>query len=527
MRKSSFILLLIMVWGLTCQAQSLSVMGVQSGIWDADTVHVAGDVVVQDSLIVLPGTVVLFDRFFSIAVGEGAVFRALGTKEDSIRFTVADSTGMWLYNSLRGGWNGIVMERARQVQLDYCVLEYGKASQELDQQGGALNIAHCRNVTLSNCSLRNNFARNRGGAVHAEDSQVVFLDCQFLKNRVYTEDNVFAMYGGAADFLRCDVEMKGMELRENYGPSCIGGALSFDSCSLFLDRAVFADNIGLNGGGMYLMRCNHKECQLSNLLFDGNFSGHFGGGIAMSDASPEIYNILVTNNTSEGVNCSGMFFYQYCSPKMVNCIVYGNYPLDPVMDTTEMWIWTFEDHAPEMRNCLIEGDTAYINGASLMKVFDDIIDADPLFMDADKHDFRLSENSPCRDAGLLTTPQSVLDGLDLGGLSRVVNRRIDIGPYEYSPASLEERQPQTPFARLIGNPLTAESRVEVDLEQPGPVAISAYSLTGRCVFQQVVKTCAAGRNLIDVGKLSAEVAPGVYLIEVVTEEKRCSIKAVR
>lgn len=527
MRKGSFLLLILMVWGWACQAQSVSVMGVQSGMWDADTVHVTGDVVVQDSLIVLPGTVVMFDRFFSITVGEGAVFRALGTKEDSVRFTVADTTSMWLYNSIRGGWNGIAMERARQVQLDYCVLEYGKAAEELDQQGGALNIAHCQNVTLSNCSLRNNFARNRGGAIHAEDSQVVFSDCQFLKNKVYTEDNVFAMYGGAADFLRCDVEMRGVELRENYGPSCIGGALSFDSCAVVLDRTVFVDNIGLNGGGMYLMRSNHKECRLSNLLFDGNYSGHFGGGIALSDASPEIYNTLVTNNTSEGVNCNGMFFYQYCSPKMANCIVYGNYPAHPEMDTVEMWIWTFDDYAPEMRNCLIEGDTTYLTGAHLIKVFEDIIDADPLFVDAEIHDFRLSENSPCRDAGLLTTPQEVLDGLDLGGFARVVNRRIDIGPYEYSPAGLSEQQPQAPFARLIGNPLNAKSRVEVDLERTVPVTISFYSMTGRCVLRQVVKSCSVGRNLIDVGKLSAEVAPGVYLLEVVAEGKQCTLKAVK
>ena len=93
-------------------------MGVQSGIWEADTVHVTDNVFVQDSLLVLPGTVVLFDRFFSITVGDGAVFLAQGTVDDSIRFTVADTTGMSLYNSGRGGWNGLGINNAKMVQLD-------------------------------------------------------------------------------------------------------------------------------------------------------------------------------------------------------------------------------------------------------------------------------------------------------------------------------------------------------------------------------------------------------------------------
>lgn len=526
MNKNGLFFILIMVLGLGCRAQQLQVSGLQSGVWEADTVLVTGDVVVEDSLRVMPGTVVLFERFYGINVGDKAVFRAEGTSEDSVRFTVVDTTGLYLYNSVRGGWNGIAMDGAGLVKMDYCVLEYGKAADEHDQQGGALKIGHCQEVEITNSTLRCNFSRNRGGAVHAEDSRVVFSDCQFLDNKVYTEDNVFAMYGGAADFLRCDVEMRGMELRENYGPNCIGGALSFDSCAVILDRAVFVDNIGLNGGGMYLMRCNHKECRLSNLLFDGNYSGHFGGGMALSDASPEIYNILVTHNQSEGVSCNGIFFYQECAPKMANCIIYGNYPANPLMDTTQMWLWTFEDYAPEMRNCLIEGDTAYIRGAQFLKVFEDIIDADPLFVDVENHDFRLSENSPCRDAGWLGTPDYITDGVDLGGLSRLANQRIDIGPHEFSPVDVGELLPRPSFACLIGNPLRVESRLVLELEQTETVTVKVYSLTGRAVATATYR-CEAGGNDVRIGSLVDGLAPGVYLIEIIAGEQTCTLKAVK
>ena len=404
-------------------------------------------------------------------------------------------------------------------------MEYGKAADESDQWGGALNVTHCRNVMLSNCSFRNNFSRERGGAIHAEDSHLVFSDCQFLRNRVYTEDNVFAMYGGAADFQRCDVEMTGMELRGNYGPSCIGGALSFDSCAVFLDRAVFVDNIGLNGGGMYLMRSNHKECRLSNLLFDGNFSGHFGGGMALSDVSPEIYNILVTNNQSEGVSCNGIFFYQECAPKMSNCIIYGNYPANPLMDTTQMWLWTYGDYAPEMRNCLIEGDTAFIRGAQFLKVFEDIIDADPLFVDAENHNFHLTPNSPCVDAGNPTVPQYLLDGFDLDGNTRVFNQRIDIGPYEYSAAAVPSSISTGRGAWLVGNPLGAQSRIEFDEVVTGDLTVSVYAMSGTCVAQKTFNS--DGSRSLEIGAMVERLPSGVYLIEVRSAQKSFVLKAVR
>ena len=44
-----------------CQAQTIEVLGLQSGTWSADTIRVTGDVKVQDSLRIQAGTTVLFD----------------------------------------------------------------------------------------------------------------------------------------------------------------------------------------------------------------------------------------------------------------------------------------------------------------------------------------------------------------------------------------------------------------------------------------------------------------------------------
>lgn len=524
MKHSILVLFLLSCFAI--QAQTIQVSGLQDGVWDADTVLVTGDVTVLESLQVRPGSMVLFDGFYSISVGKGASFEAKGAEEDSIVFTVIDTSGFHIYNSGKGGWNGFHLDRTGRFFLDYCVLEYGKAADTLDRFGGALNINMTDDVEISNTTFRWNFSREQGGAIYGVDSKVAMRDCRLYENVVYTLDNTFAMYGGAAQFLKCDVEMRGMEFRSNCGESCIGGALSLDSCSLTLDRGVFVNNIGLNGGGMYMMRSFEKKCRMSNLLFDDNFSGHFAGGFAVSDGAPEISNVLVTNNKSSGVSCCGIFFYQESSPIFRNCIIYGNYPSsdNSHVDTTQMWVWTFDGFGPEFHNCLVEGGFKYIHSPEYITAFENIIDDDPMFVNAENHDFRLQEGSPCRDAGATDTPQYVLDGLDLGGMPRVANERVDIGPFEYSGAGILKHK-SVSYARLVGNPLNADSRIVFDEGVKGEVKVSVYDMTGR---RDVSKTFhVEGNKSMSIGNIVESLNTGVYLIEVNSNLGSCTLKAVK
>lgn len=519
-----FLLFVLLVSCLSVQAQTIQVQGLQSGTWDADTVLVVGDVSVYDSLKVMPGTMVLFEGFYSIEVGNGASFSARGTESDSIVFTVADTTDFHKYEAEYGGWNGFQLRKAGSFLLDYCVLEYGKAFPKGSWFGGVLDINCCDDVRILHSTLQHSVAHERGGAICALDSHVQMQGCAINYNTVYNDDNMY-IYGGGGCFLRCDVEMSEMEFRGNKAPT-IGGALSLDSCSLVLDRSVFVDNMGVNGGGLYLMRSEDKKCFMSNLLFDDNYSGHFGGGFAVADASPEIYNVLVTNNSSEGVSCNGVFFYGHCSSRLFNCIVYGNYAPEESQhfDTTQMWVWTMDEYAPEFYNCLIEGGLKQIHSAEIIQVFEGIIDADPMFVDAEHHDFRLQEGSPCRDAGLKETPSFVTEGLDLGGLPRVSNQCIDIGPYEYSGTTVLEHA-ATSRARLVGNPLRADSRIEFDEAVNGEVTVSFYDMTGHCNGNKVLNM--ESTRYLAVGAMVERLASGVCLIEVKGEFGVCTLKAVK
>lgn len=524
--KTKLFLLLIMLCAVA-KGQTIDVSGSQTGVWDADTIRVTGDVKVVDSLLIAPGTVVLFNKFYGILVADGASLKALGTAEDSIVFTVADTTGFHVYNSGCGGWNGFRFEKAGRVVVDYCVLQYGKAADSLERFGGAMCFYGCADVEISHTTLRCNFSREFGGAIFARESTLKFSDCDINENKVYTSDGTYAMYGGGACFQKCDVEMSGMEFRANYAPTCIGGAMSLDSCSVRIDRSSFINNIGLNGGGLYLMRSNDNDCCFSNLLFDDNYSMHFGGGFALLDTSPLIYNVLVTNNESEGVSCNGIFFYGLSSPVLANCIVYGNYPSESShhTDTTQMWVWTTDGFAPEFHHCLVEGGLKHIHSGDFIAVYEDIIDADPLFVDAEHHDFRLSEGSPCRDAGDPDTPSFIAEGIDLAGMPRVLNYRIDMGPYEYSSASVNQFKTSSSWARLIGNPLDGQSRVELKLDKAGDALVTVYSMSGNQVAREAFHV--DGSTCLEIGNLVDRLAPGLYMIEIAVENKVCTLKAVK
>ena len=504
------LLLLLLLCNVLSWAQTIEVSGLQSGTWDADTVKVTGDVVIQETLEILPGTVVLFEDFYRIGVEKNASLVAVGNESDSILFTVSDTTGFHIFNSGRGGWNGIRLDKAANVRFDYCRLQYGKAALDEDQDGGALRIYDCDNVEISNSTLYCNFSREHGGALNAEWSKVVMHDCQVKRNLTYTElDTVYFMYGGGLRFINCDVELTDMAFRYNDGHSAIGGALSLDSCSVNIDRCLFEYNHGVNGGGLYIIRCYDNPCRISNSLFANNQSSHFGGGLAISDSSPEVSNLTVAGNYSYGVTCGGIFFYQHSSPIVRNCIVYGNTNYAPLEEPVQMWIWTYDDFVPEFHNCLVQYGMENISGNDIIQVYENCLDEDPRFIDT--IDFHLMPESPCIDAGSPETPQYILEGTDLDGRWRLCGSQVDIGAYEFSGEGLHETS-QTTALQIVGNPIVDDSYVVYESENPDRVEAFVYTLDGRLVMNHDLGRCQAGETRFMIGPLFQGLSHGTYLL---------------
>lgn len=513
---------------LFAKAQNIEVNGLQSGVWEAKTVLVTGDVKVQDSLRILPGTTVLFQGFFQIVVENEAQLKAIGTKTDSITFTVADTTGFSLFDSGRGGWNGIRLNKAGTCKLDYCRFQYGKAALDNDQDGGALRIINSDDVEIGHSTLFCNFSREHGGALNAEWSKVVVHDCSVSNNLTYTGiDTVYFMYGGGLRFINCEVDITDTDFRYNNGQSAIGGALSLDSCSVNIDRCRFEYNYGINGGGLYLIRCYDNPCSITNSLFANNTSGHFGGGLAISDSSPLVSNLTVTNNQSIGVNCGGIFFYQQSSPQVWNCLIYDNANDIPIEEPVQMWSWTYDGYAPEFHNCLVQFGFENISNHEAITVYENCIDEDPLFADPENENYRLNPGSPCINAGSLETPAEILNGLDLDGYQRISDGYIDIGAFEFDLTDIQETIQNEGLVRIVGNPVTASSYAEIELDGERFLMASIYSIDGKVLVNKDLGYTQKGTNRFGIGEMFSALSAGTYLFVVRTAGKAFVTKVVK
>jgi len=511
MKKIHLVIVMLLFFGLFAQAQTIEVSGLQSGSWEADTILVVGDVRVEESLHIMSGTTVLFDGFYGIFVEKEAALEAVGTETDSILFTVADTTGFFRFNQGRGGWNGIHLNKASQARFDYCRLQFGKAAWDDDQDGGALRINDCNDVEISNSTLFCNFSREHGGALNAENSVVKMYGCNVSNNLTYTEiDTVYYMYGGGLRFLKCDVGMTDVVFRHNNGQTAIGGAMSIDSCSISIDRCVFEHNYGINGGGLYMIRCYDNPCSITNSLFANNISGHFGGGLAISDSSPEMSNLTVVDNTSIGVNCGGIFFYQHSSPIVRNCIVYGNLNDAPLEEPVQIWIWTYDGFVPEFHNCLIQYGFELISGYDIIEVYEDCIDEAPLFADAENENYRLTDNSPCINTGL--TEDIDFDRVDLDGNPRVWSNVVDMGAYEYASVGINENAQTQNVIRIVGNPIMASSYAEIEVNEACDWYANVYAVDGKLLVSNSLGFIQKGMSRVEIGEMFAPLSSGTYLL---------------
>ena len=262
-------------------------------------------------------------------------------------------------------------------------------------------------------------------------------------------------------------------------------------------------------------------------LFAQNTSGHFGGGLAISDSSPRIGNLTVVNNHSIGVNCGGIFFYQYSSPTLWNCIVYGNTNDIPIEKPVQMWSWTYENQAPQFHNCLVQYGLENISNHESIIVYENCIDEDPLFADPDNDNYRLGSDSPCINAGSSETPIEILNSFDLDGHQRVSDGRIDIGAYEFDLTSIQETTQNENFIQIVGNPVTASSYAEISCDSACNLSVRVYSLDGKLLVNKNLGNAQLGLHRIEIGDMFQNLTSGAYLIVIQSNAKTFVAKVVK
>ncbi|RKY56359.1 MAG: hypothetical protein DRP89_01535, partial [Candidatus Neomarinimicrobiota bacterium] len=259
-----------------------------------DTVRVKGDVTVNNgvTLTIEPGVVLEFDGYYKLDI-KGQLIAA-GMEQDSIVFTVEDTTGFFNLNNTSGGWNGIFLNNASSTEnstkLIYCKLEYVKKST-------AVNIWQHDDVLISNCEITNCFG--------------IGISCWFtnstIKNSVIRDITAYPsfMYDGWGCGINCyssNSTLSNVLISENLCRS--KGAIFLNNSNPTLINVTISDNLSSTEVEGAIVCGNNSNPNLINtIVWNDDFPEiFFRGDYASNSAAISYSNIqdgesgIVTNN---------------------------------------------------------------------------------------------------------------------------------------------------------------------------------------------------------------------------------------
>jgi hypothetical protein len=190
-------------------------------------------------------------------------------------------------------------------------------------------------------------------------------------------------------------------------------------------NCVFTDNrigTGSYGAGIGFDNSSGATGTIENCLIYGNYSGYRGGGFGVDGynvplSSITLQNCTIVTNFSVGEG-AGVYIRALAATKTVimrNCIIWGNY------GTSTQDLRNRTSVLDEINNC----DYGTTSGTFVYTGVNKQLD--PLFVNPNGNNFRLTAESPCKDAAT----SSGAPAKDLDCVVRPQGASCDIGAYEF------------------------------------------------------------------------------------------------
>ncbi len=437
---------------------TIHVSGNVSGVWNADTVYVDGDITVpvNTELIIARGTVVYFTGKYRMDV-----YGTLTAKGEADRNVVFDSPSDQPWR----GINFLQTDEHNQPtsSLEYCRFTNSRAywGDGLGPYYGTLNFDKS-NVNVKNC----NFYNTTGIYVSGSASQIfntefiltpstnidsgatpLFQNCRFDSSSISVYNNsapvidstiIEHSWNGSATVglygLQCSPVIKNTVIRENGS-----GGVYFDQSDVTFEFVTIENNTSnYHGGGGYFNKC---QTEFKNVIVRGNVSNMYngyGGGLffgATNDMTT-VYqatfdNCLIVQNTC--AERGGGVFFDFSTKAtgaFTNCTIADNVSsgwagisssdYQPAISVNTI-VWNNGDNLDFQAGgyyaySIIQGNYTGQDTAST-----NLDNVDPLFRDAANGDYHLqsadcgyAQNSPAIDAGSPQINDFVIDCASAG-----------------------------------------------------------------------------------------------------------------
>ena len=354
--------------------------------------YIDGEITIPNdsTLTIEPGVKVVFMGHYKCNV-QGRLL-AVGTQQDSIHFTAADT---------QTGWHGIRFNYTPSTndtsKIAFCSFRHGRANtgdyNGPDRCGGAIYIRGFSNVSVSNSRFESNMndgniaAATGGAAIYAANASPKIENNMFLNNTGTTDCAILCWYTNAIISKNTFVGNSGAHgpvFCAYYSPTISGNIISHNVTT----RA---------GGGIFNM--STRATVINNIIIHNRSYGGEGegGGIKcwIDDQSVIMNNTIAYNSAAHG---GGICCNNNSDPIFINNIIWGNTSPDGsqvnLVDTPSDPHFLYCDIQDRRESFGGNGAGAYYTG-----IYENNIDLDPLFRDSSTVNFSLSDPSHCIGAG--------------------------------------------------------------------------------------------------------------------------------
>ncbi len=455
--KSLILIFILILFSTFLFSQTTIPAGNVSGTWllSGSPYLIEGEIEIPDgeTLTIDPGCLIEFQGHYALNV-QGRLL-AIGSEQDSIRFTIADTTGF--YNNYHTGWRGIHFEDNISPnefsEILYSTIEFGKGYLIISLDDSKLSINNSRisfnrsdacgtaiscvdsELNLNNSILSYNICdESYCGAIYCRDSNIEIINNTVYNNRSRngwsnTEGAVYIrnctgilqnneIYGNLFDYnsrgagiycIYSDIDIVDNTIDNNEGNGIIV------SCSEALIENNIITNSGYYGIKLYGDQLslvvqneiyNNESCGIvlenSSTRIDKNIISQSLYGIkCIKDSSPIIRNNVIHNCSVYGI------YVDESNPIILNCTIADNLEkairawnyssvmlINSILWGNSYYHITGSNSEFYISNCCIENGTSSMNFTP--NLYENNITENPWFS---VNGYYLCSNSPCIDAG--------------------------------------------------------------------------------------------------------------------------------